>query len=144
MKFRKITQWKCQILWFLELRISMKTIVISTANFKVRMGWVANMWNENDLGNLVDIAWHLLLFSHSVMLDHCYPMDCSPPSSSVHGIILARILEWIAISSSRGSSWARIEIASPADPALAGGFFTTKAIWTDQSQGSNPCPTMKA
>ena len=31
-------------------------------------------------------------------------MDCSPPSSSVHGISQARILEWIAISFSRGSS----------------------------------------
>ena len=28
-------------------------------------------------------------------------MDCSPPDSSVHGIILARILEWVAITSSR-------------------------------------------
>ena len=34
----------------------------------------------------------------------CDPMDCSPPSSSVHGIFQARILEWVAISSSRGSS----------------------------------------
>ena len=34
-------------------------------------------------------------------------MDCSPPGSSVHGISQARILEWIAISSSRGSSWPR-------------------------------------
>ena len=32
-------------------------------------------------------------------------MDCSPPGSSVHGILQARILEWIAISFSRGSSW---------------------------------------
>ena len=32
------------------------------------------------------------------------PMDCSPPGSSVHGILLARILEWVAMSSSRGSS----------------------------------------
>ena len=32
------------------------------------------------------------------------PMDCSPPGSSVHGILQARILEWVAISSSRGSS----------------------------------------
>ena len=36
------------------------------------------------------------------------PMDCSLPSSSVHGIFQARILEWIAISSSRGSSWLRV------------------------------------
>ena len=34
----------------------------------------------------------------------CDPMDCSLPSSSVHGIVLARILEWVAISFSRGSS----------------------------------------
>ena len=34
----------------------------------------------------------------------CDPMDCSPPGSSVHGIFQARILEWVAISFSRGSS----------------------------------------
>ena len=37
----------------------------------------------------------------------CYPMDCSPLGSSVHGIFHARILEWIAISTSRGSSQPR-------------------------------------
>ena len=34
----------------------------------------------------------------------CDPMDCSLPGSSVHGIFQARILEWVAISFSRGSS----------------------------------------
>ena len=37
----------------------------------------------------------------------CDPMDCRPPGSSVHGISQARILEWVAISFSRGSSWSR-------------------------------------
>ena len=37
----------------------------------------------------------------------CDPMDCSPPGSSVHGILQARTLEWVAISSSRGSSQPR-------------------------------------
>ena len=37
----------------------------------------------------------------------CDPMDCSPPGSSIHGIFQARILEWMAISSSRGSSQPR-------------------------------------
>ena len=37
----------------------------------------------------------------------CDPMDCSPPSSSVHGILQARILEWLAVSFSRGSSQPR-------------------------------------
>ena len=32
------------------------------------------------------------------------PMDCSPPGSSIHGIFQARVLEWVAISFSRGSS----------------------------------------
>ena len=36
-----------------------------------------------------------------------YPMDCSPPGASVHGIPQARILEWVVISLSRGSSWPR-------------------------------------
>ena len=35
----------------------------------------------------------------------CDPMDSSPPGSSVHRILQARILEWVAISFSRGSSW---------------------------------------
>ena len=34
----------------------------------------------------------------------CDPMDCSPPGSSVHGIFQSRILEWVAISFSKGSS----------------------------------------
>ena len=40
----------------------------------------------------------------------CNPMDCSPPASSVHGILQARILEWVAISFSRGSSRPRDRI----------------------------------
>ena len=34
----------------------------------------------------------------------CEPMDCSLPGSSIHGIFQARVLEWVAISFSRGSS----------------------------------------
>ena len=41
------------------------------------------------------------------------PVDCSPPSSSVHGILQARILAWVAISFSRGSSNLGIEPKSP-------------------------------
>ena len=37
----------------------------------------------------------------------CDPMNCSSPGSSVHGIFQVRILEWVANSSSRGSSWTR-------------------------------------
>ena len=51
-------------------------------------------------------------------------MECSLPGSSVHGIFQPRILQWVATSYSRESSWPR-ELASLASPALAGGFFTT-------------------
>ena len=37
----------------------------------------------------------------------CDPMDCSLPGSSIHGIFQARVLEWVAVSFSRGSSWPR-------------------------------------
>ena len=62
----------------------------------------------------------------------CDPMDCSLPGSSVRGIFPARILEWVAISSSRGLPVPEIEPASPgtklspASPALAGRFFSTE------------------
>ena len=50
---------------------------------------------------------YLLIFSRKWLLTLCDPMDCSLTGSSVHGIFQARVLEWIAISFSRGSSWPR-------------------------------------
>ena len=37
----------------------------------------------------------------------CDPVGCSPPGSSAHGLLQARILEWVAVPSSRGSSQLR-------------------------------------
>ena len=54
----------------------------------------------------------------------CDPMDCSPPGSSVHGILQARILEWVAMPFSRESSPLRDWTLSP---ALAGGLSTAWA-----------------
>ena len=56
----------------------------------------------------------------------CDPLDCSPPGSSVHGIFQTRILEWVAISSSRGSSWQGDWTHVSFISCLAGGFFPTK------------------
>ena len=52
------------------------------------------------------------------------PMDCSLPGSSVHGFLQARILEWVAISFSRGSFWPRIQTQISCN---AGRFFTNWA-----------------
>ena len=56
-------------------------------------------------------------------LTFCDPMDCSPPGSSVWRILQARILEWVAISFSRGSSLPRYWIWVS---CIAGRFFT---VW---------------
>ena len=45
--------------------------------------------------------------SHSVMSNSLCPLDCSLPGSSVHGVLQARTLEWVAIPFSRGPSWPR-------------------------------------
>ena len=78
---------------------------------------------------------HILLYTFSlccaqslsrVQLFHD-PMDCSLPGSSVHGILQARILDWVAIPPPTPDP--RIELVSFAYLALAGGLFTTSAPW---------------
>ena len=58
----------------------------------------------------------------------CDPVDHSPPGSSAHEIFQARILEWVAMPSSRGSSPSRIEPVSLMSCALAGGFSVSIAM----------------
>ena len=58
----------------------------------------------------------------------CDPMGCGPPGSSVHGILQARTLEWVAMPASRGSSRSRDQ-THVSSPALAGGFFATSTTW---------------
>ena len=53
-----------------------------------------------------DTKLQSVLFTQSC-LTLCNPVDCSPPGSSVHGILQERILEWVAMPSSRGSSQPR-------------------------------------
>ena len=97
------------------------------------------LWNGSRRGNYVwpeSLQWtrHApcsplkgkkvkVLVTH-LYLTLCNPVDCSLPGSSVHGILQSRILEWVAIHFSRGSSW-------PTDrtpvSCIAGRFFTTWA-----------------
>ena len=70
--------------------------------------WVAPNPSFSDVCVCVCVAQSCLIL--------CDPMKYSPPCSSVHGILQARILEWVAIPFSRGSSW-------PGSPALKADFF---------------------
>ena len=62
-----------------------------------------NLFNNNSF--LLKIClpkWKVKMLVAQSCLTLCNPMDCSPPGSSFHGILQARILEWVAMSSSRG------------------------------------------
>ena len=86
--------------------------------------------SENAKGSLVNIKgifWDSLHTETEVTQLYpilCDPMDCSLPGSSTHGISQARVLEWVAISSSRGSSQPRDRTRVS---CIAGRRFT---IWT--------------
>ena len=60
----------------------------------------------------------------------CDPVDCSPPGSSIHGLLQAGILEWVACPFSRGSSWPRNWTWVS---CIAGGFFT---VWATRERVS--------
>ena len=65
----------------------------------------------------------------------CDPMDSSPPGSSVHEILQARILEWVAMLSLQGDpANSGVKPESLTSPALAGRFFSTSAAWQNQHQ----------
>ena len=82
-------------------------------------------WDE-----LGDWDWHLYIYTalvHAKSLQLCptlcNPMDCSLSGSSVHGILQAKVLEWVAISSSRGSYWPMIKPALCVAPVLQADSF---------------------
>ena len=58
----------------------------------------------------------------------CDPLDCSLPGSSVHRIFQARILEWVAISSCRGSSWFRDRTLVSCVSCIDSRFFTAESL----------------
>ena len=78
---------------------------------------------------LADIEGLLCARSLQSCLTLCHPMDCSPPDCSVHEILQARVLERGAMPSSRGLSDPGMEPMALMSPALAAGFFTTRATW---------------
>ena len=70
--------------------------------------------------------------AHSVR--PCGLRGCSLPGSSVHGVLRARTLGWVAVPSSRGSSRPRVTPASLVSPAMAGGLFSTRATGEAQQK----------
>ena len=87
--------WVFQICWHIECN------TFTASSFRTNPQWLHECM--------------LSCFRHGQL---CDPTDCSPPGFSVHGILQARILEWVAKSSSRGSFWLRNQTLSTVAPAL--------------------------
>ena len=68
------------------------------------------------------------MLSHLSHVRLCDRMDCSPLVSFVHGTLQARILEWVAMPSSRGSSWPRDQTWISWVSCIAGRFFTAESL----------------
>ena len=81
------------------------------------LSWVSKFWlwqEANSLHPWQEVSFLYLLMWKNIKvlvaqscLTLCNPMNCSPPGASVHGILQARILEWVAIPFSRWSSRSR-------------------------------------
>ena len=100
-------------------------MIFTTGKMKAHMGpgalALSGEWAlSTDLMGLVHTCVQAKLLQSSLAL--CDAMDCSPPGSSVHGISQARIMEWVTISFSRGSSGSRDKSQVS---CITGRFFTT-------------------
>ena len=114
---------------------------------------VCSLWNHEEEG---PSAGFLVVYAVTKSLQSCPtlwdPVDCSPPGSSVHGILKARILEWFAMPSSRRSSQPRdrnhvscllhwqagsLTLVPPGKPLLCLGHCTCNRKWVC-GQGLRP------
>ena len=84
---------------------------------------------------LLEVSGRVLLLAQSC-LTLCDPVDCSPPGSSVHGVIPARILQWVALFLLQGNI--PDPGIKPESPALTGRFFTTETPGTPQMRKLKP------
>ena len=123
--------WARQSQWFQRCKVNKSPCSPKAGNFS---GWRPKLNKPFHYSMAYWDMW--LLFSCWVMSDAFVTpslpsVDSSTPSSSIHGISQARILEWVAIPFSRGSSWPRDQTQVS---CIAGGFFT---IWATREASLN-------
>ena len=85
--------------------------------FKLNLIYSKSSWKNQNVSRQGHLQQKLIVVVGVVVVKGihsyptlCNPKDCSPLGSSVHGILQTRILEWVAMSSSRGSSQPRDQI----------------------------------
>ena len=99
--------------------------------------WYLWMWPYLEISSLCSCAQSLLL-----CLALCDPTDCSLPSSSVHGILQARILEWAAMPFFRGSFPSRDQTQVSCVFCTAGKFFTAEPQMKSLVLAAQSCSTL--
>ena len=113
-----------------HMYLELKSCVITNSSVYTALLWISKLYLGNhshhefevkQLKSSGSVEWVSEVAQSCLTL--CDPMDCSWPGSSHHGILQARILEWVAISFSRGSSWSRDQTQVP---RIVDGSFT---IW---------------
>ena len=117
-------EWDCFIIWYLYfyfLKNPQAIFHTGCTNVQLHQQGKRNPFSSHPLQ-------HLLLILGGGGLVACNHMDCSLASSPVHGISQAKILEWVAISFSRGSSQPKDQIQVS---CIAGGLLYCRQISSD-------------
>ena len=112
--FSKLQSFQLLVFTVFMLKFSWFILVVFYQGEKPKM----NGGGEGKENTTVAFKWSCSVVSYSLA-----PMDCSLPGSSVHGIFQARVLEWVAISSSMGSSGPRDQTQVS---CIAGRRFTSE------------------
>ena len=94
---------------------------------------------KEQMKNCINCCWSWCLSLSRVRL-FCDPVDCSPPGFSVRGISQARILEWVAISYSRGSSRSRNQTCVSSISCTGGQILYHRTIWEGLGCLCSNCP----
>ena len=112
-EFHGLYPWGCKELDMTEQLALALSYSHSLGFFSVHAPWInliVSVFLLNNIYSLTSLTIPMPLTVTQSLSCVCLfwdPMDCSPPGSSVHEILQVRILEWVVISSSRGSSWPR-------------------------------------
>ena len=122
---------KRALMWSLNAHIilSLSDNLIYTFFFRILSNLILSVSPFDDI--FLEVFILCMISVHGKSLQSCStlydPMGCSLPGSSAHWIFQERVLEWVAVPSSRGSSDPGTEPASLMSPVLSGRFFTTTA-----------------
>ena len=118
--------------------------LLSMGSQRVRHDWETSLILTLNLSTKVNYISSVCWVTESC-LTLCDPVHCNPPGSSVHGISQLKILEWVAISSSRGSSWPRDRThVSCIGRRILYHWITWEIHWGKSSSSYLPCHTFNS